>query len=133
MVNNVAENVELTVEEQNERDLDSLKGMSESQRVHFYISKYMKYIEDKKYEEAYNLLYSEFKNTYFASLDSYIEYVKEKYPVVIGITYTNLTREGYYYIETLQIQDLFNEEKSFNQIVVLKEYGFNDFVLSFQV
>ena len=54
-----------TAEEQVNEELEKLKNMTEKERMEFYVSKYISYIEATDYESAYNLLYSEFKDNYF--------------------------------------------------------------------
>lgn len=113
------------------QELEELKQMNEKQRIKFYFSKYIENLENGNFEVAYNMLYEEFKNNYFSTLEKYEEYIKEKYPEIITVSYVNFQREGIYYILTMEIQDLINDT-SFEQIFVVREYDYNNFVLSFQ-
>lgn len=121
-----------TAEENNQEEIEQLHGMGETRRMQFYVSKYISYIEAGDYESAYNLLYSEFKENYFETLDKFISYIKQKYPDIISLKYTNIQRLGEYYVLTVDFEDLVNNEKNYTQLFVVKENGFNDFVLSFQ-
>lgn len=112
-------------------NIDKLEQMSEKERIIFYFSKYIENVENGKYEVAYNMLYDEFKNTYFNSIEKFENYIKNKYPEIISIDYESFRREGEYYIISTKILDISTEE-SFNQKFILREYDYDDFKLSFQ-
>ncbi len=131
--NAVSSNSHITTEEEeNQKEIEELKNMGEIGRMQFYVSKYISYIEAGDYESAYSLLYQEFKNKYFPTQDDFEKYIKRKYPDIITLTYNNVERLGTYYVLTVSCSDLVNNEKSFTQKFVVKENGFNDFVMSFQ-
>lgn len=111
--------------------VSKLEGMSEKDRIVFYFSKYIENIENGDYETAYNMLYDEFKNTYFDTIEKFESYVKEKYPEIISVDYVNFKREGKYYIISVKILDISTNE-SFEQKFILREYDYDNFVLSFQ-
>lgn len=121
-----------TAEEKNAREIEELKGMGEASRMKFYVSKYISYIEEGDYESAYNLLYDEFKQSYFKTQEEFTAYVKNKYSDIITLDYEKTERLGPYYVVTVNFKDLINDTKNYTQLFVLKENGFNDFVLSFQ-
>ncbi len=123
-----------TEEEINKDELEEVKKMEEKQRMTYYFSKYITYLEEKKYEKAYNLLYNEYKNNYFPTLENFEKYAKEKYPDFMKIEHTYMSRQGEYYILTVNIYNLLtNEVIEKEQKYVIKENDFCDFVLSFQV
>lgn len=119
--------------EEDDTELEKLKSMSERDRMEFYFSEYATYIEDEKYEKAYNLLYPEFKNNYFPTLDKFEEYVKKIYPKFMAFSYNNIDRQGYIYVLNIDIIDIDNKNNKKSHRVVIQENDFNDFVLSFQV
>ena len=121
-----------TEEEWASEELENLKQMSEKERIQTYVAKYLSYLEEGNYEEAYNLLYGEFKDNYFNTIDDFTKYVKQKYPDLITVNYTNLQLLGTYYVVTVEFSDLINNEKNFTQLFVVKENNYNDFVISFQ-
>ncbi len=121
-----------TAEEKNAREIEELKGMGEASRMKFYVSKYISYLEEGDYESAYNLLYDEFKQNYFKTQEEFTAYVKNKYSDIITLDYEKTERLGPYYVVTVNFKDLINDAKNYTQLFVLKENGFNDFVLSFQ-
>lgn len=127
---NIKNNTQAAVSKEDE-ELARLQNMNEYERMRFYFSKYLNNIEDGNIETAYNMLYDEFKNTYFPTLDDYKNYVNEKYPDIIAVNYNNFQREGKYYILSTTIQNPVTNS-NFAQKFVIVEYGFNDFKLSFQ-
>lgn len=120
-------------ENERQRSIERLKDMDERTRLQEYCGKYINYIEKKEYEKAYDLLYSEFKNNYFKTLEDFEKYVKEKYPEVISIKYNDISRHGEYYILAIKILDLKEAKKEFEQNIVIRENNFDDFELSFNV
>lgn len=127
---NVAENTEEKTYFENS-NIDKLEQMTEKERIIFYFSKYIENIENGDYEVAYNMLYDEFKNTYFDNIEKFENYVKNKYPEIISIDYESFSREGKYYIISTKILDVTTGE-SFNQKFILIEYDYDNFKLSFQ-
>lgn len=127
----VSENTDNTTYFENS-SIEKLAAMTEKERITFYFSKYIESIITKDYETAYGMLYDEFKNTYFNTLEEFENYIIEKYPEVTTVDYLGFQREGVYYILSTEIKDGFGE-KSFKQKFVIREYNFDDFVLSFQV
>lgn len=111
--------------------INKLAEFSEKERVMFYFSQYIENIENGDYNNAYKLLYDEFKNTYFDTIEKFESYVSQKYPEIILVDYISFQREGVYYIVTVKIEDIVTGE-SFEQKFVIREYDYNNFVLSFQ-
>ena len=123
----IQEKIENTPEKSEEElaaeELEELKKMTERDRMEHYFAKFIKYIKAKKYTEAYNLLYPEFR-----------DYAKKTYPSSVGFSYNNIERQGSIYVLMITVMDTnkkVTDAKS--QRIVIQEYDFNDFVLSFQV
>lgn len=112
-----------------------LKQGKERDRMDYYCGQFFKFIEKKNYEKAYNLLYSEFKNEYFPTIEEFTKYVQSLYPSVMAIKYDDIDREGNIYIITAVIDNAFSTDQSeqFKQRIVVKENNYNEYVLSFQV
>lgn len=118
----------------NEDIIKYLSTLKERDRMEFYCKEYLDYIRDGQYESAYNLLYDEFKNQYFANLDDFEEYVKKLYPHEFGVEYEDITRQGDIYVLKLRIMDVLgSRENEKSQRIVVRENYYNDFVISFQV
>lgn len=121
----------------NEEDttLEMLKKSSERERMEFYFSEFIDYIENGKYQEAYNLLYPDFKDNYFKTLDDFKKYVNKTYPEFVSFSYNDIERQGNIYVLMITVinPDLSKSEAKKSQRIVIKENNFNDFVLSFQV
>lgn len=131
---NTSENTTTETKSEKEQELEKLQAMTERDRMEYYFSKFIKYIKDEKYTEAYNLLYPEFRETYFKSVEDFRDYVKKLYPSSVGFAYNDIERQGTIYVLIIDIIDpskKVGEEKS--QRIVIQENDFNDFVLSFQI
>lgn len=124
----------------NEKDeqqiiLSTVENMNERNRMEYYFSVFINYLEDEDYEKAYNLLYDEFKKNYFPTLKDFEEYAKKTFPKMINVEHENLERNGDVYVLWIYISDLVNggpnDKKAMN--VVIKENDLNDFVMSFSV
>lgn len=133
-INTIIEHNIATEEETENSRKEMLNEYSEATRMKTYVGQYLSYIDSEKYEDAYNLLYQNFKNTYFKTLVDFENYAKEKYPSEIMAEYTNMDKEGNIYILSVKIQDPTNKEyKTLEQNIVIQENDLNDFVLSFNV
>ena len=125
---------EKSEEELAQEELEKLQKMTERDRMEYYFSKFVKYIKDEKYTEAYNLLYPEFREKYFKTQEEFRDYAKKTYPRSTGFSYNDIERQGSIYVLVITVIDTnkkIGEEKS--QRIVIQENDFNDFVLSFQV
>lgn len=133
-VNTIIEHNLATEEETENNRKEMLNGYSEATRMKTYVGQYLSYVDSGNYEDAYNLLYQNFKNTYFKTLQDFENYAKTKYPNEIMVEYTNMEKEGTMYIISVKIQDPTNKEyKTLEQNFVIQENDLNDFVLSFNV
>lgn len=125
-----------TQEEKDDEELKMIQNMNERSRMQYYIGKYIGYIQEKEYKKAYDLLYNEYKDTYFPNIEVYIDYIQEKYPFeLIAVEYNNIERLGDTYILWVNVVDAINgnpnSEEKLEQNFVIRENGFNDFDLSF--
>ena len=109
--------------------------MDERSRIERYFGKFINAIENKNYSSAYSMLNDSFKNTYFATQEAFEQYVSTKYPSeFIVVEYENIERQGELYVLTVSIDDGINQQfEKFEQRVVVRENGINDYTLSFQV
>lgn len=131
--NNEVNEINQTKSEE-EQELEKLQAMTERDRMEYYFSKFISYIKDEKYTEAYDLLYPEFKQNYFKTVEEFRDYAKKTYPSSVGFSYNDIERQGDIYVLVITVIDTnkkVGEEKS--QRIVIQENNFNDFVLSFQV
>ena len=116
-----------------EFEIKNLKSMSERDRMEHYFAEYADYIESGNYEKAYNLLYPDFKNKYFPTLEKFVQYIKNTYPESMAFSYNNIDRQGTIYVLDIDILDVKNKQNKKSHRVVIEEFDFDDFVLSFQV
>lgn len=120
--------------------IKKLKKAKEEERIRIYLGEYFKYLENKDYESAYQLLYADFKQNYFPTLAKFKEYIEKcNYPDLLSIDYKSVETVGYYYIITLDINNLdpdaiISESKVKEDTkFVLKEDNYDEFYLSFQL
>ena len=117
-----------------ENEWVALQFASEQDRMKTYFNKYMLvFVSSEKYEEAYDLLYSEFKESYFKTLEDFTKYVKEKYPRFMTIVYDDVQRQGDYYIVSVTIKDIAEKKEPIKQKFIFREYDFDNFIISFSV
>ena len=80
------------------------------------------------------MLYPEFKNTYFKTLDNYITYIQKAYPEDVSIEYEDIEMQGTIFIVSITIKDLANyQAEGKEQKIIVRETDLNEFVISFQV
>ena len=138
VVNTVIQENIVTAEEieenTNQLEIEDLKDKDERTRMQQYCGKFIRYIESKDYDKAYALLYPDFKNNYFKTVDDFANYAKEKFPSsLITVEYNNIERQGKYYILYTTIKTPLDSSYSMDQKFIFIENGFNDFQLSFDV
>lgn len=119
--------------EQNQLEL--LKKGTERDRIEYYCGQFFKNIENKNYENAYKVLYPEFKQQYFPTIEDFKKYVQKTYPSVLAINYDDFDRQGDIYITTVLVDNALAKDnsKQFSQRIVVQESDYNKYVLSFQV
>ena len=134
---NVLNEKKISIEEKEnqQRVISKLESMNERDRMEYYFTVFIDYLENEDYESAYNLLYDEFKKNYFLTLNDFEEYAKKTFPKMINVEHENIERNGDVYVLWIYISDLINDgpndKKAMN--VVIKENDLNDFVMSFSV
>ena len=115
--------------------VSALQNMEERDRMEYYVGIFLGYVENGKYEDAYQLLYEDFKKTYFPTLESFEKYIPTIFSEMTDIKHDNIERNGDVYVLWLSITDAIDgkpgESKKMN--VVIKENDYNDFVISFSV
>lgn len=138
--NNFEAQQEKTEEEIRDMEKENItakvQDMKERDRMEFYFGMFLNYIEDAEYQKAYDLLYTEFKQNYFPTLEDFTEYVQKTFPKMSEITYNNIERNGDVYVLWITITDILNgkpgdEKQEIN--IVIQENDYNDFVMSFSV
>lgn len=113
---------------------NELSTLGERDRMEFYVSKFIEAVENKSYEEAYNMLYDDFKKNYFPTLASFEEYAKTKFPSMFSIEHTNFERNGEIYVLFVTLSNpLGSKGSGIEMNFVVKENALNDFVMSFSV
>lgn len=126
---------ETAEDEYSEEIINKLADMNERDRMEYYLAIFINNLESKNYESAYNLLYDEFKKTYFPTLDEFKSYAEKTFPNLMNIEHENIERNGDIYVLWIYVSDMVNggpeDKKAIN--VVIREDDLNKFVLSFSV
>lgn len=131
-INQVDENVLQQIEQ--DALIEKLTNMSELNRVQTYFGEFIEYLESENYNEAYNHLNENFKNNYFETLEKFKGYIKTKYPKNAYVKYTNYERQGEIYILTVSIGQVLNKDfQEFEQRIVIRENGVNQYTISLQL
>lgn len=132
-VNNNTSLQKKTDEEKKAELIAELKTMKERDRMERYFGEYIDYVESGEYEKAYALLYPEFKDTYFKTLDEFKEYVIKKYPDIIIVDYDNIERQGQYYVLFIKVPKADGTSDMINQNIVLYEKDYAQYYISFSM
>ena len=105
---------------------------SDQKKVQLNIDKFIKMINNKDYNHAYEVLDDQFKNNYFKTEDDFEKYVKNNFFEYNSVSYDKFSQEGEIYIYKITLSDktlVKDNKKSINIIMQLKEG--TDFVMSF--
>ncbi len=128
---------EISVAVQNKVDqmtVNNLAGLGERDRMEYYVSSFIKDIEEGDYESAYEKLYEEFRKNYFPTIASFEEYAKTKFPKMFSLEHTNFERNGDVYILWVTMSNpLGGKDSGVEMNFVVQENDLNDFVMSFSV
>lgn len=116
-----------------EEAISELSQMSEQERMEYYILEFVRNIEFKKYKDAYDRLYEDFKKMYFPTQEKFEEYIKNYWPRENSLNHTNIERLGDYYVLWTEVIDITGEKNKFSMNIVIRENKYNDFDLSFSV
>ena len=84
--------------------------------------------------QAYALLYTDYKENFFPTLDNFKKYFIDYFPSDFSLDYTNIERLGSIYVMWVSVKDTVNGSrygKNFDMNVVVQENDLNDFVISF--
>lgn len=133
--NMTQEEINLVIDEKMDNlEMIELSELGERDRMERYLSSFISAIEKKEYEEAYDMLYDDFKANYFPTLESFETYAKKTFPSLCALEYTNIERNGEIYVLWVTMSDaLGSNDSGVDMNFVIKENELNDFDLSFSV
>lgn len=127
------EEIDLAIESEiDDIEVKKLSSIEEDERIKNYASRFMESVDSEDYEGAYEMLYEDFKTNYFPTLESFEKYIKENFPTVMSLEYTNMERNGNIYVLWVKMYDYMRpgaEGKELN--LVIRENELNNFELSF--
>ena len=108
------EEISVAIQEDLEnKEKEELSKMGERDRMEYYVSEFVDEIENENYEEAYSMLYDDFKKNYFPTLDQFEEYAKTKFPRMFALEHTNIERNGNTYVLWVTLGDLLGSKDEF--------------------
>ena len=79
-------------QQQFKKNVVDLSGKTEQQRMQFYCASFFKLIDNENYEEAYKLLYDEYKENYFPTLNNFKKYFQDYFPSDFSLSYKNIEK-----------------------------------------
>ncbi len=107
-------------------------NLSAQRKVMVNIDKYIKMLNTKDYETAYNKLDETFKKNNFSTLEKYIKYIKNNFYEYNKIEFTELSEQGDIYLYTVKITDnTVAKSKEITKTFVMQLKEGTDFVMSF--
>ena len=120
------------IETEKQLVVEDLSKKTEQERMEFYCAQFFKYVSNRDFESAYDLLYDEYKDNYFPTIESFKKYMIEYFPSTMSITYENMERLGNLYVLWINVKDVYNPSgNNFDMNVVIKEDAYNDIEMSF--
>lgn len=128
---------ELQIAVQNKIDtmkVSELAGKGERERMEYYVKTFINAVENKNYEEAYYMLYEDFRENYFPTLEDFEKYAHNTFPTLCSLEYTNIERNGDVYVLWITLSDsLAGKDSAIEMNFVVQENDLDDFVMSFTV
>ena len=110
----------------------NLSEMGERDRMEYYVSSFIEKIENEEYDDAYGMLYNDYKKNYFPTYEEFVEYASKKFPKFAAIKHVNFERNGDLYVLWTHFSDSLGSKDSYKEIrFVVRENDLNDFELSF--
>lgn len=115
-------------------EITELSDMTEKERMERYVGSFLENIRNKKYENAYGMLYEDFKTRYFKTLEDFESYAKTKFSSRVSVEYTNIERNGEIYVLWVNLNNPLKSKTEAKEMnFVIQENALGDFVLSFSV
>lgn len=138
--NNTINQIETKPEESQE--IDKIKAMSEQDRIEYYVRTFVQNLELQNYDEDYKVLYGDFKNNYFPTLEEFKKYCTEK----IGTEFVSFNIEsierlgnsvtGNMYVISGYLGNVLEHNEDYKKEIsyfVIREKDYNNYELSFNV
>lgn len=107
---------------------------SEQKKVTFNVNKWIQMLNNKDYENAYNLLNETFRNTNWNSVEDFKAYIKQNYPLYYKIEYQQYQTVGTNYTQTIILKDIEGKNQNQKNITIIMRLKENmDFEMSFNL
>lgn len=118
---------------ENKAIVEKLSRMQERDRMEYYVSSFIRKIENKDYSSAYALLYDDFKQNYFPTEAEFESYCRKTFPKMIALTHDNIERSGDVYVMFTTLKDTISNSEGREIKFIIQESNLNEFVISFSV
>lgn len=106
---------------------------NEQQKVIINIQKVIEALNDKDYKYIYNKLYSDYKNNNYKTLEEFQNYMLDKFPNNVEISYNDFSKEGDIYIYNITLRENRLASKDINMQIIMKLNEGTDFEMSFNI
>ena len=105
---------------------------TDQRKVAYNTNKWIQMLNNRDYENAYNLLNETFKNTNWNSVEEFKTFIKQKYPSYYEIEHSQYQAYGANHTQTITLKDIEKQgQKNMTIIIKLKENM--DFEMSFNI
>ena len=111
--------------------IEKYDNANEELKVALNIEKIISSINEKDYKYIYNKLDDEFKNNYFNSYDTFVDFVNNNFYDNNDVEYKEFTDVGNVYMYKIIVKNVENADDNSNFTIIMKLLDNRDFVMSF--
>lgn len=121
-----------TLDYEDEEYLAEYASSDDQYKVAYNINKWIKMLNNRDYNAAYNVLDETFRNENFGSIEKFEEYMRQYFPAHYTIEYGETTKEEDNYIQKITLKDVTGEDtREIQRTIIMRLKDETDFVMSF--
>ena len=109
------------------------QAANERRKVEMNVDKWIQMLNHRDYKAAYNVLDEGFKAQYFQDLNSFEEYIRNKFPYYYGINLSDFSNEAGFYIQKILMTDITAKIKMTIPETIIMKLTEEGFIMSFRV
>ena len=109
------------------------QAANERRKVEMNVDKWIQMLNHRDYKAAYNVLDEGFKAQYFQDLNSFEEYMRNKFPYYYGINLSDFSNEAGFYIQKILMTDITAKIKMTIPETIIMKLTEEGFIMSFRV
>lgn len=114
--------------------IENYTTLTLKEKMELNIQKFIKMINNKDYESAYNVLNNNFKQNYFPNLQEFTNYITNNFYNYNDVVFTNFTSEGEVGIYEVNIRGVVNNrDVMMTKTIIMKLGEETEFEMSFNV